>query len=90
MERFRMSIGFLMLGEFGHPSFLRRVYEYQARWVVDGNIWTTSGVSAGIDGVFAFIEEVYGKEAAENIQNTLEYDRHRDPSWDPWADLHGL
>jgi putative intracellular protease/amidase len=26
-----------------------------ARWVVDGNIWTTSGVAAGIDGALAFI-----------------------------------
>jgi putative intracellular protease/amidase len=26
-----------------------------ARWVVDGNIWTTSGVAAGIDGAFAYV-----------------------------------
>jgi transcriptional regulator GlxA family with amidase domain len=26
-----------------------------ARWVVDGNIWTTSGVAAGMDGVYAFV-----------------------------------
>jgi putative intracellular protease/amidase len=26
-----------------------------ARWVTDGNIWTTSGVAAGMDGVYAFV-----------------------------------
>ncbi|KAF5338031.1 hypothetical protein D9758_014264 [Tetrapyrgos nigripes] len=33
-----------------------------ARWVVDGNIWTSSGVAAGIDATLAFIEEVFGKK----------------------------
>ena len=32
-----------------------------ARWVQDGNIWTSAGVSAGIDVMFAFIKEVYGE-----------------------------
>ncbi|KAG5641817.1 hypothetical protein DXG03_004159 [Asterophora parasitica] len=61
-----------------------------ARWVVDGNIWTTSGVSAGLDGIFAFIAAVYGEEAAEKISNILEYERHKDASWDPYAELYGL
>jgi putative intracellular protease/amidase len=26
-----------------------------ARWVTDGNIWTTSGVTAGMDGTLAFV-----------------------------------
>jgi transcriptional regulator GlxA family with amidase domain len=26
-----------------------------ARWVTDGNIWTTSGVAAGLDGTWAFV-----------------------------------
>lgn len=61
-----------------------------ARWVVDGNIWTSSGVSAGLDTVFAFIAAVYGEEASEKVSNILEYERHRDPSWDPYAELNGL
>jgi transcriptional regulator GlxA family with amidase domain len=28
-----------------------------ARWVTDGNIWTSSGVAASIDGMFAFVGE---------------------------------
>jgi len=61
-----------------------------ARWVVDGNIWTSSGVTAGLDAVFAFIEVVYGSKAAETVANMLEYERHTDPSWDPFAELYGL
>ncbi|KAG6907728.1 hypothetical protein DXG01_007586 [Tephrocybe rancida] len=61
-----------------------------ARWVVDGNIWTSSGVSAGLDGIFAFIGAIYGEEAAEKVSNILEYERHKDPSWDPYAVLYGL
>ncbi|TFK44468.1 class I glutamine amidotransferase-like protein [Crucibulum laeve] len=61
-----------------------------ARWVHDGNIWTSSGVSAGIDTTLAFVEEIYGSEAATNIANGMEYERHTDPSWDPFADLYNL
>ena len=32
-------------------------WKSHARWVVDGNIYTTSGVSAGIDGKFSFIKD---------------------------------
>ncbi|RDB18457.1 Isonitrile hydratase [Hypsizygus marmoreus] len=61
-----------------------------ARWVVDGNVWTSAGVSAGLDVVFGFIAEVYGEQTAERLANHLEYKRHTDPSWDPFAELHGL
>ncbi|KAG6909811.1 hypothetical protein DXG01_015304 [Tephrocybe rancida] len=62
----------------------------RARWVVHGNIWTSSGVSAGIDVVFAWIEEVYGQETATELADALEYERHTDASWDPYAEKNGL
>ncbi|KAK0198041.1 hypothetical protein F5146DRAFT_1017985 [Armillaria mellea] len=61
-----------------------------ARWVVDGNIYTMSGVSAGIDGVFAFMEAVYGANATETVANSMEYVRETNSSWDPFAELYGL
>ncbi|KAH8810554.1 class I glutamine amidotransferase-like protein [Flagelloscypha sp. PMI_526] len=60
----------------------------KARWVVDGNIWTGAGVSAGIDTTFAFIGEMYGESIAQEIADHLEYERHTDSSWDPYADLY--
>jgi putative intracellular protease/amidase len=56
-----------------------------ARWVVDGNIWTTSGVSAGMDGMLAYIEHIYGREQALASAKGAEYEWHQDPSWDPFA-----
>lgn len=38
-----------------------------ARWVVDGNLWTTSGVSAGMDGMLGFVECVYGPDVATTV-----------------------
>ncbi|KAJ5961841.1 hypothetical protein N7501_006782 [Penicillium viridicatum] len=62
----------------------------RARWVVDGNVWSSSGVSAGIDVTLAWIGEVYGSEVARDISDSMEYTRHEDPSHDPFAELHGL
>jgi transcriptional regulator GlxA family with amidase domain len=36
-----------------------------ARWMTDGNVWTSSGVAAGMDMTLAFISEKYGLDAAE-------------------------
>lgn len=54
---------------------------------MDGNIWTTSGVAAGIDGIFAWISHVYGEERSLKIANTIELERHTDPSYDPFAEI---
>ncbi|KIY65759.1 ThiJ/PfpI family protein, partial [Cylindrobasidium torrendii FP15055 ss-10] len=61
-----------------------------ARWVVDGNIYSTSGVSAGIDGTLAFIADVYGENATEIVVNQMEYERVTNSSYDPFADIYGL
>ncbi|KAL0565381.1 hypothetical protein V5O48_016641 [Marasmius crinis-equi] len=61
-----------------------------ARWVVDGNIWTSSGVAAGIDVTLAFIREVYGEEVGKDVGRVMEYDPHTDASWDPFAEVYNL
>ena len=43
------------------------------RWVRDGNLWTSAGVSAGIDMALAFIATVSGDEVAGKIQLGAEY-----------------
>ncbi|TQS32142.1 hypothetical protein Golomagni_07549 [Golovinomyces magnicellulatus] len=58
---------------------------HQARWVVDGNIYTSSGISAGIDMFFAFVQDVYGKELADQCALAQEYIRNTDPDNDPFA-----
>ncbi|PIL29724.1 hypothetical protein GSI_08163 [Ganoderma sinense ZZ0214-1] len=56
-----------------------------ARYVVDGNCWTSSGVSAGIDVTLAWIAKVYGEGLARFIANGMEYEWRDDPNWDPFA-----
>ena len=60
----------------------------QARWVADGNIWTASGVTAGIDMMLAFVGEMYGEDIAEKITNQLEHVRQRDSTLDPFCKVH--
>ncbi|WML32973.1 DJ-1/PfpI family protein [Clostridium sp. OS1-26] len=62
----------------------------KSRWVSDGNIFTSSGVSAGIDMTLGFISELLGKEKAKEISNRIEYKWNEDKEWDPFAELYGL
>jgi transcriptional regulator GlxA family with amidase domain len=62
----------------------------QARWVEDGKFATSSGVSAGIDMTLALIARLASAETAEQIAIRMEYEWHRDPSWDPFAKIHKL
>ncbi|KAL4946545.1 hypothetical protein BDV06DRAFT_87184 [Aspergillus oleicola] len=62
----------------------------EARWVVDGNIWSSSGISAGIDATLAFIAGFYGKENATTISEYMEYEWHEDKDWDPYAKIWGV
>lgn len=60
-----------------------------ARWVQDGNVWTTSGVSAGIDGTIGWLEAVYGNDTANSIATEMEYTPHAQ-SYDPFAAFYNL
>lgn len=60
----------------------------KARWVNDGNIYTSSGVSAGIDMAFGFISDLLGHDIAMNESTAIEYDWKDDPKWDPFAELY--
>lgn len=59
----------------------------EARWIADGNIWTASGISAGIDVTLAFVRQLYGKDLAGSIAREMEYvwDIEDDGTKDPFA-----
>lgn len=61
----------------------------KARWVQDGNIWSTSGVTAGIDGTLAWVASVFGEDFATRAANGLEHIRTTDPDNDPFAEING-
>ena len=60
---------------------------HHARWTIDGKIWTSSGISAGIDAILAFIEAKYGFDEAKTVTSLMEYERHPQPDWDPFVDI---
>ncbi|MFC8731593.1 DJ-1/PfpI family protein [Luteimicrobium sp. NPDC057192] len=62
----------------------------QARWVEDRDRWTSSGVAAGMDMTAALMARLLGDGVAELATTAAELDVHRDPSWDPFARVHGL
>ncbi|KAL3155185.1 hypothetical protein ABBQ32_013125 [Trebouxia sp. C0010 RCD-2024] len=58
----------------------------RARWVEDGNILTSSGVSAGMDMTMFFIDKVAGSAVANQVAAYAEYDgQWTDPGADKWA-----
>ena len=61
------------------------LWQREARWVEDGNIFTASGVSAGMDMALAFISRTLGEPAAEDAALWAEHTRHRDAAVDPFA-----
>ena len=65
-------------------------WQQQARWVEDGKVFSSSGVSAGIDMALAVIAKLVSQQAAEQAANFAEYTWHSDADWDPFAALHGL
>jgi transcriptional regulator GlxA family with amidase domain len=56
----------------------------EARWVEDGPMVTSSGVSAGLDMALAVIARLFGRERAESIANRTEYVWQEDPQRDPF------
>jgi len=57
-----------------------------ARWVVDGKYYTSSGVSAGMDMVLGFIKDRLGEEEAMRIADHIEYIWNSDCNKDMFAD----
>ncbi len=60
-------------------------WKRQARWIDDGDIVTSSGVSAGIDMALSLIARIRSEEMATNSARFMEYIWNRDPSNDPFA-----
>ena len=85
---FSVCTGALLCGAAGllrgrrattHWASLQRMRELgdvevvEARIVRDGKIWTSAGISAGIDLILAFIESIAGEETAGKVQFGAEY-----------------
>ncbi|CAK7221811.1 hypothetical protein SBRCBS47491_004656 [Sporothrix bragantina] len=61
-----------------------------ARWVENDKVWTSSGVAAGMDMMYAFLKMYYGEEHINTLMNAVEYAPHTDASWDPFSVVHNV
>ncbi len=60
----------------------------KARWVKDGNIYTSSGISAGMDMSLGFIRDVAGEEKARAISTRIEYLWNDNSQFDPFSEIY--
>ena len=65
-------------------------WQQQARWVEDGKVFSSSGVSAGIDMALAVIAKLVSQQAAEEAAIFAEYSWQRDANCDPFASVVGV
>lgn len=56
----------------------------KARWVDDGKIITSSGISAGIDMSLYAISRLFGESVRDDIAKRAEYNLNTDPNNDPF------
>jgi len=59
----------------------------EARWVVDGKFYTSSGVSAGIDMALGYLSDHYGKDLARTVAKDIEYRWNDDKDFDEFSVL---
>jgi transcriptional regulator GlxA family with amidase domain len=57
----------------------------KARWTKENNIYTASGVSAGIDMALDFAADINGTSIAEHTAKIIEYVWNKDSGNDPFA-----
>jgi transcriptional regulator GlxA family with amidase domain len=59
----------------------------KARWVKDGTIYSSSGVSAGTDMALGFVADLLGYPAARQVSREIEYTWNEDPGEDPFSGI---
>lgn len=72
------------------PKYPKVQWARKARWVVDGNVWTSSGVTAGMDMGYAFIAAVYGQSVADDMATYLEVSHHPSSAEDDPFAVEGI
>ncbi|MGB1582067.1 MAG: DJ-1/PfpI family protein, partial [Nevskiales bacterium] len=58
----------------------------EARWVESGKMFTSSGVSAGMDMALGLVARIHGKMAAMELASAIEYVWHDNADNDPFAE----
>lgn len=59
----------------------------EARWVEDGNVFTSSGVSAGMDMTLGLIQKIFNRDTSVQVARWAEYFWNENSTRDPFAGL---
>lgn len=60
----------------------------KARWTNDGNIYTSAGVSAGMDMTLRFLSDQHGLEFARTVAFEIEYNWREDKDCDRFSEQY--
>lgn len=60
-------------------------WQRKARWTIDGNFYTSSGVSAGMDMTLGFVSDTSGIDNAVDVARRIEYIWNPNKDDDPFA-----
>lgn len=74
---------FKWTNEFPEVNWVKK-----ARWIKDDNIYSSSGVSAGMDMALGFVADLLGYEVAKKQSIEIEYDWKEDSTWDPFYEIY--
>ena len=61
------------------------LWQKRARWTREGSLYTSSGVSAGMDMTLGFIADTLGQNEADRVCRETEYVWNKDSENDPFA-----
>ena len=62
----------------------------KARWVEDNRLFTSSGISAGMDMALALIEKIFDKETSLRVAQLTEYIWNQNKNVDPFVENRNL
>ena len=65
-------------------------WQTHARWIDEGEVVTSAGVSAGIDMALSVIARLVGEDRARLLADLAEYEWNRNPDQDRFATAAGL
>jgi transcriptional regulator GlxA family with amidase domain len=65
-------------------SWAKRNWIAKTHRVQDGNIWTSTGVTAGIDATLVWVADEYREELAVELATSMKFTRAASPSDEPF------
>ncbi|SEW38444.1 GlxA family transcriptional regulator [Chitinophaga arvensicola] len=80
LDQIRSTTHFFVADDF-QETFPHTTLIKDVRYVDEGHIITTSGVTSGIDGALHLVERYSGEKIAAMVARGMQYNTHREEAW---------